>query len=162
MNLIVAVDKLWAIGKDNDLLVHIPEDMSFFREKTLNQVVIMGRKTLESFPGQKPLKNRINIVITKDKTYKKDDVIIVNSIEEAIKEANKHSKEVFIIGGGAIYRQMLDYCDTAYITKINVISTDADTFFPNIDAKQNWEVVEESNEKEHENIKYKFVKYKKK
>ena len=107
MNLIVAVDKNWAIGQDNKLLAHIPEDMKFFREKTMNQVVIMGRKTLESFPGENPLKNRINIVITTDKTYKKENAIIVSSIEEAIIEAKKHNKDVFVIGGASIYKQML-------------------------------------------------------
>ena len=161
MNLIVAVDKNWAIGQDNKLLAHIPEDMKFFREKTMNQVVIMGRKTLESFPGKNPLKNRINIVITTDKTYQKDEIIIVHSIEEAIIEAQKYNKEIFVIGGGTIYRQMLEYCDTVYITKIDIICSEADTFFQNMDNLNNWEIKEFSPIKEYKDLKYQFITYKK-
>lgn len=161
MNLIVAVDKNWAIGKNGNLLVHIPEDMKFFKEKTLNNVVIMGRKTLESFPGQKPLKDRINIVITNDKAYKKDGVLVVHSIRDAITEANKYNKEIFVIGGASIYRQMLHFCDTAYITKIDIFSTEADAFFPNIDKFENWKMEESSSIKEYKGLKYQFTIYKK-
>ena len=98
MNVIVAADKNWGIGKNNQLLVSIPADMKFFRTTTTGKVVIMGRKTLESFPGGLPLKNRVNIVITRDKNYKVKDAVVVHSIEEALEEAKKYSQEdVYVI-----------------------------------------------------------------
>ena len=115
MNIIVAVDKNWAIGKENKLLVSIPADMKFFRSTTTGKVVVMGRKTLESFPNGLPLKNRTNIVLTKDKNYKVKDAIIVHSIEEALEELKNYaSEDVYVIGGDSIYAQMLPYCDTAH------------------------------------------------
>ena len=89
MNLIVAVDSNWAIGKENKLLVSIPQDMKFFRETTKGKVVAMGRKTLESFPGGQPLKNRVNVVLTTDKNYKVKDTVIVHTIEEMLDELNR-------------------------------------------------------------------------
>ena len=103
MNLIVAVDKNWAIGKDNKLLVSIPDDMKFFRETTSGKVVVMGRKTLESFPNGKPLKNRVNIVLTRDESYQVKDAIVVHSKEELDKELAKYnSDDIFVIGGESI------------------------------------------------------------
>lgn len=165
MNLIVAVTSDWGIGKDNDLLVSIPEDMKFFRTTTGGKTVIMGRKTLESFPGGNPLKNRVNIVITHDKTYKKEGVIIVPSVEAAViaagMAADNPSEDVFVIGGASIYSQMLKYADTAYITKIDA-RPEADTFFPNLDEDPEWELTEKSEDKEHEGITYRFCTYKRK
>ena len=133
MNIIVAVDKNWAIGKENKLLVSIPADMKFFRSTTTGKVVVMGRKTLESFPNGLPLKNRTNIVLTKDKNYKVKDAIIVHSIEEALEELKKYaSEDVYVIGGDSIYAQMLPYCDTAHVTKID-FGYEADAWFPNLD-----------------------------
>ena len=118
MNLIVAVDSNWAIGKENKLLVSIPQDMKFFRETTKGKVVAMGRKTLESFPGGQPLKNRVNVVLTTDKNYKVKDTVIVHTIEEMVDELKKYdSEDIFVIGGESIYRQLLPYCTKAYITK---------------------------------------------
>ena len=118
MNLIVAVDSNWAIGKENKLLVSIPQDMKFFRETTKGKVVAMGRKTLESFPGGQPLKNRVNVVLTTDKNYKVKDTVIVHTIEEMLDELKKYdSEDIFVIGGESIYRQLLPYCTKAYITK---------------------------------------------
>lgn len=100
MNLIVAVDSNWAIGKENKLLVSIPQDMKFFRETTKGKVVAMGRKTLESFPGGQPLKNRVNVVLTTDKNYKVKDTVIVHTIEEMVDELKKYdSEDIFVIGG---------------------------------------------------------------
>ena len=131
MNIIVAVDKNWAIGKENKLLVSIPADMKFFRSTTTGKVVVMGRKTLESFPNGLPLKNRTNIVLTKDKNYKVKDAIIVHSIEEALEELKNYaSEDVYVIGGDSIYAQMLPYCDTAHVTKID-FGYEADAWFPN-------------------------------
>ena len=159
MNLIVAVDKNWAIGKDNKLLVSIPQDMKFFRETTMGKVVVMGRKTLESFPGGQPLKKRTNIVITRDKNYSVKDAIVVHSVEEALEELkNYNSEDVYVIGGDSIYRQMLPYCHVAHVTKINH-AYEADTYFPNLDEKEEWLVTGVSEEQTYFNLEYEFVRY---
>lgn len=159
MNLIVAVDNNWAIGKDNNLLTTIPEDLRFFREMTTNNVIVMGRKTLESFPEAKPLANRTNIVITNNPNYKAKGVTLVYSIDEAMEEIKKYpAEEVFIIGGQTIYEQFLDYCHVAHVTKINY-SYDADTYFPNLDDKDGWEIQGISEEYTYHDLDYKFYKY---
>lgn len=159
MNLIVAVDKNWAIGKENKLLVSIPQDMKFFRETTMGKVVVMGRKTLESFPGGQPLKKRTNIVITRDKNYSVKDAIVVHSVEEALEELkNYNSEDVYVIGGDSIYRQMLPYCDVAHVTKIDH-AYEADTYFPNLDEKEDWLVTGVSDEQTYFNLEYEFVRY---
>ena len=159
MNLIVAVDKNWAIGKENKLLVSIPQDMKFFRETTMGKVVVMGRQTLESFPGGQPLKKRTNIVITRDKNYSVKDAIVVHSIEEALEELkNYNSEDVYVIGGDSIYRQMLPYCDVAHVTKIDH-AYEADTYFPNLDEKDEWLVSGVSDEQTYFNLEYEFVRY---
>ena len=159
MNLIVAVDKNWAIGKENKLLVSIPQDMKFFRETTMGKVVVMGRKTLESFPGGQPLKKRTNIVITRDKNYSVKDAIVVHSVEEALEELkNYNSEDVYVIGGDSIYRQMLPYCHVAHVTKINH-AYEADTYFPNLDEKEDWLVTGVSDEQTYFDLEYEFVRY---
>ena len=133
MYCILSADENWGIGKDNKLLVSIPADMKMFREKTIGNVVIMGRKTLESFPKGLPLKDRVNIVLSSKGEESGNGEIIVRSVEEAIEEAKKYpDKKIFVIGGGSIYKQFLPYVDTAYVTKIDH-AYDADTFFPNLD-----------------------------
>lgn len=162
MNLIVAVDSNWGIGKDNKLLVNIPADMKFFRTTTSGKVVIMGRKTLESFPNGLPLKNRINIVITGNKDYKVKGAVVVHSIEEALREAGKYpSEDVYVIGGDSIYRQMLPYCTKAHVTKID-FAYQADTFFPDLDQMEEWKVTEESEEQTYFDLEYTFVTYERK
>lgn len=159
MNLIVAVDKNWAIGKENKLLVSIPQDMKFFRETTMGKVVVMGRKTLESFPGGQPLKKRTNIVITRDKNYSVKDAIVVHSVEEALEELkNYNSEDIYVIGGESIYRQMLPHCDVAHVTKIDH-AYEADTYFPNLDEKEDWLVTGVSDEQTYFNLEYEFVRY---
>lgn len=159
MNLIVAVDKNWAIGCNNRLLVSIPSDMKFFRETTMGKVVVMGRKTLESFPGGQPLKNRTNIVITSDSDYKVKDAIVVPSIEAAVEELKKYEEEdIFVIGGESIYRQMLPYCKTAYVTKIDH-AYDADTFFPNLDEMEDWKLTGVTEEQTYFDLEYVFARY---
>lgn len=158
MNLIVAVDKNWAIGKNNKMMWSIPADMKFFRETTKGNVVIMGRKTLESFPQGQPLKNRVNIVITKNKDYKVKGAVIVHSVEEAIEEAKKYEGDTFVIGGESIYRAMLGYCDKAYITKIDH-AFDADTYFPNLDTDDEWEMTKISEEQTCFDLEYYFTVY---
>lgn len=160
MKLIVAVDNNWGIGRKNALLVHIPNDMKFFREKTMGGVIIMGRKTLESFPQGQPLAGRINIVLTKDTAYKVKDAIVVHSMEEAIKVAGEQKKEIYCIGGASIYEQFLPYCDTAYVTKIDH-EYEADCFFPNLDRLKNWEIVSVSEEQTYFDLTYAFTEYRK-
>ena len=159
MNLIVAVDSNWAIGKENKLLVSIPQDMKFFRETTKGKVVAMGRKTLESFPGGQPLKNRVNVVLTTDKNYKVKDTVIVHSVEEMVEELKKYnSEDVYVIGGESIYRQLLPYCTKAYVTK-NDHAYDADTYFPDLDADPEWEMTKISDEQTYFDLEYVFVIY---
>ncbi len=159
MNLIVAVDKNWAIGKENKLLVSIPQDMKFFRETTIGKVVVMGRKTLESFPGGQPLKQRTNIVLTTDKNYSVKDAIVVHTIDELLEELKKYNDEdIYVIGGESIYRQMLPYCTLAHVTKINH-AYEADTYFPNLDEKDEWVVTGVSDEQTYFNLEYEFVRY---
>ena len=159
MNLIVAVDKNWAIGKDNKLLVSIPDDMKFFRETTTGKVVVMGRKTLESFPGGRPLKNRVNIVLTRDPQYTVKDAIVVHSKEELQQELKKYqSDDIFVIGGESIYRMLLDDCKHALVTYVDY-AYDADTFFPNLDEKPEWKMVEESEEQTYYDIEFYFRAY---
>jgi dihydrofolate reductase len=159
MNCIVAVDNNWAIGYQNKLLVSIPADMRFFRDETTNKVVIMGRNTLEGFPGAQPLKNRVNIVITLKKDYKVKDAIVVHSIEEALEEAKKYkSEDIYVIGGASIYRQMLPYCDVAHITKIDY-AYQADTYFPNLDEMEDWFLAEETEEQTYYDLSYTFCRY---
>ena len=159
MNLIVAVDNNWAIGNQGKLLNSIPEDMKFFRETTTGKVVIMGRKTLESFPNGLPLKKRVNIVITKDLNFTVKDAIIVHSIEEALEEAKKYNDEdIYVIGGDSIYRQMLPYCNVAHVTKMDY-AYQADTWFPNLDEDPEWVVAADSEEKTYFDLEYQFVMY---
>ena len=158
MNLIVAVDKNWASGKDNKLLVSIPADMKFFRETTKGNIVVMGRKTLESFPQGQPLQNRVNIVISRNKDYKVKGAVVVHSIEEAIEEAKKYEGDVYVIGGESIYRAMLPYCQTALVTKIDHAYT-ADTYFPNLDEDPEWELTGETEEQTYFDLEYVFRRY---
>ena len=159
MNLIAAVDKNWAIGKNNELLVSIPNDMKMFRQMTTGKVVVMGRKTLESFPNGLPLKNRVNIVLTKNQNYQVKGAIIVHSVEEVLEELKKYdSEDVYVIGGEQIYRQMLPYCDTAHMTKIDH-AYEADAYFPNLDEMPEWKLVKESEEETYFDIEYQFVVY---
>ena len=160
MNCIVAVDANWGIGKDNDLLISIPEDMKYFRKVTAGKTLIYGRKTLESFPGQKPLPKRRNIVITRKANYDAGTAEIVNSVEEAyLAVKDEDPGNVFVIGGGAIYRQMLPFCTRAYVTRIDKVF-DADTFFPDLDSDPEWKIESESETMNYEGISYRFVIYK--
>jgi len=162
MNLIVAVDKNWAIGCNNKLLTSIPADMKFFRETTMGKVVVMGRRTLESFPSGQPLKNRTNIVLTSDKQCEVKDAIVVHTIE-ALQELLKgyNSEDIFIIGGESVYRQMLPYCDIAYVTKIDYAYA-ADTYFPNLDEKEEWALTGVTEEQTYFDLEYVYAKYEQK
>ena len=161
MNLIVNADKNWGIGKNNELLVHIPNDMKMFRQMTTGKVVVMGRKTLESFPNGMPLPKRTNIVLTHDKDYDAKGAIVVGSKEELLDELEEYKDEdIFIIGGESIYRMMLPYCDTAYVTRTD-FAYDADTYFPDLDEMPEWKLVKESEEETYFDIEYQFLVYQK-
>lgn len=162
MNLIVVVDKNWAIGLGNKLLVSIPQDMKFFRETTKGKVVAMGRKTLESFPGGQPLKNRVNVVLTTDKSYSTNGIVLVHSLEEMLDELKRYpSEDIYVIGGETIYRQLLPHCDRAYITRIDH-AYDADTYFPNLDEDPQWEMTKTSEEQTYFDLEYVFTIYERK
>jgi dihydrofolate reductase len=119
----------------------------------------MGRETFESFPGKNPLKDRVNIVLTRNESFKDDRLIICNSVEQTLKELEKYDNDkIFIIVGESIYKQFLPYCNELYVTKVQN-KKKADKFFPNIDVMPEWNLVEESEEKEYNNIKYIFTKY---
>lgn len=162
MKIIVAVDKNWGIGYQNKLLISIPEDMRFFRNKTMNKVVIMGKNTLDTFPGGNALKNRVNIVITRNENCVRTDAIVVHSIEEAMEEVNKYKAEdIYVIGGSSIYKQLLPFCDTAFVTKIEY-AYQADTFFPDLDEDEDWNITEESEKFVYCDTEYAFYKYERK
>lgn len=158
VNIIVAADRNWAIGKNNRLMWSIPSDMKFFRDTTRGNIVIMGRKTLESFPQGQPLKNRVNIVITKNKDYKVKDAVVVHGITEALNEAKKYEGDIFVIGGESIYRAMLPYCQRAYVTRIDHVF-DADTYFPDLDADEDWEMTKTSEEQTCFDLEFYFTVY---
>jgi len=162
LKLIAATDNHWNIGIDGGLLVHIPQDMKFFKEKTMGSVVVMGRKTLESFPGKKPLPGRTNIVLTRDPDYRTEDtVIVVHDLEEltrVLSEYEDQGRDVFVIGGGSIYRQLLPLCDKAYITKVNV-SCEADTSMPDLDEDPEWTLRYVRKGGVHKGMEFQFCTY---
>ena len=162
MNLIVAVDKNWAIGHKGKLLVTIPADQKLFRDETKGKVVVMGRKTLESLPSGQPLRERTNIVITRNEQYEKKGVIVMHSVEETLEYLKQfNSEDIFIIGGEEIYRQFLPYCDVAHVTWIDY-KYQADTYFPNLDQDPEWHVTDESDEQTYFDLCYEFRKYERK
>lgn len=146
MKAIVAVDKNWGIGKNNDLLFHLKKDMAFFRATTLNKVVVMGSNTLKSFPNGKPLKDRINIVLYPN-GEKREDCIIVGSLEELFATLKNYpSEDIFVVGGAMFYRTMLPFCDTVFVTKV-FADGDATVFYENLDNLPEWSI-ESMSEKE--------------
>lgn len=162
MNIIVAVDENWAIGNQNDLLIRIPNDHKHFREETTGKVVVLGRKTLETFPQGLPLKNRTNIILSTNPNYQVKDALVMHSVDELLEELKKYpSEDVYIIGGSSLYQQMLPYCDTAHVTRIDHAYT-ADSYFPNLEADSEWVKTAISDEQVYFDITYHFVKYEKK
>ena len=162
MNIIVAVDNNWAIGCRNQLLITIPNDHKHFREETTGKVVVLGRKTLETFPQGLPLKNRTNIILTKDKDYQVKDAVIAHSIDELLQELKQyHDEDVYIIGGESVYRQMLPYCSVAHVTKIDH-QYEADSYFPNLDNDPEWQITADSDEQTYFDIAYQFLRYERK
>lgn len=159
MNIIAAVDANWAIGYKNELLVKIPNDQKWFQKITTGKVVLMGRKTMETFPNGMPLKNRTNIVLTGDRALRVKDAELVYGIEELLEKLKQYNTEdVYVIGGESVYEELLPYCDTAYITKIDY-TYQADRYFPNLDNDADWHIESESEEQTYFDLEYYFVKY---
>jgi len=156
MELIVAVYEDWGIGKDGTQPIALSADRKFFREATKGAMVIVGRKTLADFPGGKPLPNRVNVVLTRQDT-EIPDVIICHSPEEAVALAEK-AERAMVIGGGSIYKQLLPYCDTAYITKVHS-TPESDTFFPDLDTDDQWRLAQVLQAGEENGIGYEMCLY---
>ena len=159
MNLIVSVDQNWGIGRDGKLLFFLPADMKFFRETTQGGVVVMGRGTFESLPGKRPLKNRVNIILSGNTALTPEGFLVCYSIEEVRRTIEKYDNDtVFIIGGESLYREFLGDCATAYVTKVER-SVPADRYLPNLDQLPDWRLVFESEPQEHEGISFRFCTY---
>ena len=157
---ILNCDSKFGIGKANGLLFRLPKDMAFFRKTTEGHAVAMGENTLLSFPGSAPLKNRKNIVLSKDASHAHEGVVNVHSLPEflvAIKEELAHD-DVFVIGGASIYRQMLPYYDEVLLTKVDE-DGGAEVFFPNLDEDPNYECVEEKEPEEDNGHQIRFTRY---
>ena len=157
MNLIVAVYDDWGIGKDGTQPIALSADRKFFRETTRGAMVIVGRRTIADFPGQKPLPGRVNIALSRN-GLEIPGFTLCRSPGEAA-ELAKTAEKCFVIGGGTVYRQMLDFCDTAYITKVHV-TPESDTFFPNLDENPDWYLAETLLSGEENGIAYEMLLYK--
>lgn len=159
MKLIFSADENWGIGRDNGLLFRAKGDMARFKTMTTGRVVIMGRATLESLPGSKPLKDRVNIVLTSDRSYRAEDALVCGSVEELLIAVKDYPEDdLFVIGGESLYRQLLPYCDTAYITRF-LAAAPADRFMPDFDALPEWKLWSRSEEFCEDGLRYRFDVY---
>ena len=154
MELVVAADKNWGIGFEGTQNLVVPEDRKHFRAVTGHGTVIVGHRTLLDFPGGRPLKNRRNIVLTRDPDLAVEGAEVAHSVEEAL-ELAKNDPEVFVIGGESVYRALFPYCQRAYVTRIDA-APDADAFFPNLEADPAWRLTDPGEAREHEGLKYRF------
>ena len=162
MNMIVAVDSNWAIGNKDQLLVSIPNDHKMFRQMTTGKVVVLGRKTLATFPQGLPLVNRTNIILSRNPDFQVKGATVVHSVEELLEALKAYEQEdIFIIGGATVYEELLPYCDTVHVTKIDK-AYEADAFFPNLDADDAWHITADSDEQTYFDITYQFLKYERK
>ena len=160
MNMIVAADKNWGIGKDGQLLTHLSGDLKYFKERTLGKAVVMGRKTLESLPGGRPLPGRTNIVLTANPDYEKEGCVIVHSMDELRKKCSEFPDDsVMIIGGATLYNELMEECESLFITKIYE-EIEADAFIKNADELPDYKVVWQSEMQEDHGIRYQFFEYK--
>lgn len=155
---VAAVDRNWAIGNKGSLLVHISEDMKNFRKITAGKTVIYGRKTLETFPGGKPLPKRENIILSRNPDYTVENATVVHSIEELLAQMPENTDDMVVIGGGMIYHALLPYCDTAVITKLEA-EFEADAWFDDLDADPAWECAERGEDRECDGLVFHFDRY---
>lgn len=159
MNLIVAVDRHWGIGKNGRLLVSIPEDQRLFREETLGKTVIMGRKTLESLPGGKPLYGRNTLILSRDPKYQVKGARCFHDMEDVLEAVSGIDPEdIFVAGGEEIYREFLPYCRTAHVTYIDYVY-EADKYCPNLDEDPQWVMDLETEEATYFDLCYSFRRY---
>lgn len=162
MNMIVAVDNNWAIGNKNQLLISIPNDHKHFREETRGKVVVLGRKTLSTFPQERPLDNRVNIILSRNENYSVKGAVIAHSLEDLLLKLKDYDdRDVYVIGGEMTYKEMLPYCNTVHVTKIDR-EYQADTYFPNLDKLPEWSIVAESDEQTYFDVTYQFLQYERK
>lgn len=159
MNIIVAVDNNWAIGNKGRLLVSIPNDMKHFREETTGKVIVLGRKTLETFPQGMPLAGRTNIILSANPKFQVKGGIVVHSIPELLEELKQYEdRDVYLVGGESLYRSLLPYCDVAHVTKIDH-DYEADAYFPNLDNDPEWRITADSDEQTYFDLPYVFQRY---
>ena len=158
MNVIVAVDENWAIGLEGDQLCYIPADLKRFQKLTTGHPVLVGRKTIATFPGGRPLKNRRNLILSTKPDYAPEGGEVFSTLAQALAAA---TEDTFVIGGEQVYRGTLDQCDTAYVTKIHK-TFPADRYFPDLDADPAWEIAEREGPFTHEDLTYSYVTYKRK
>lgn len=159
MELIVAVYDDWGIGKDGTQPIALSADRKFFRETTRGAMVIVGRRTIEDFPGQKPLPGRVNVALTRS-NLDFPGFTVCHSPAEVVQLAQT-AQRAMVIGGGSIYRQMLQYCDTAYVTKVHCVPA-SDTYFPNLDEAADWEMEQVLQSGEENGVAYEMCLYKRK
>jgi len=159
MKAILSADLNWGIGCGGKLLQRVPEDMKFFMKMTTGMVVVMGRETFESLPGMQPLKDRVNIVLSKNGYFDNDKLIVCRSIDELFRQLEKyHTDDVFVIGGESVYTQLLPYCSEVYVTRFEKVFK-ADRHFPNLDVEENWKLVFESDSSNYKDLSFRFLKY---
>ena len=156
MNVIVAVDRNWAIGRDGDQLVYISEDLKHFKALTAGHPVLLGRKTLATFPGGRPLKGRRNLILSRNPDFAPEGAEVFSSLEALLAAA---PEDAFVIGGASVYASLLDRCDTAYITKIDRAFPEADCFFPNLDERPEWRAAETGPALEEDGLRFQYVTY---
>lgn len=160
--MLVASDANWAIGCKNQLLVSIPNDHKTFRQMTEGKVIVLGRKTLATFPQGLPLQNRTNMILSGNPSFSVKGAQIMHSLEELLAALGGYPDEdIYIVGGESVYRMMLPYCDTVHVTRIDH-AYEADAYFPNLDKLPEWEIAEESEEQTYFDIPYTFVRYERK
>ena len=160
MKMLFSADYNWAIGNQGDLLLRIPEDMRYFKQLTTGNIIVMGRKTFESLPGSRPLPDRINIVLSATLDPHRDDIKVCDSLASLLDFLGEYkSEDIYIIGGAGLFELMLPYCDTALVTKIDHQFA-ADTHMTNLDQDPDWEMVQEGEPRQHQDISYRFTVYK--
>ena len=155
MKLIAAVDRNWALGKDGDQLVYLKEDLKRFRALTLGKCVILGRRTLEALPGGRTLPGRESIILSRDMNFFVEGAAVCHSVDEVLAAA---PKDAFVIGGAAVYRELLPHCDTAFLTKIDG-EYPADCWFPDLDKLPEWTAGEPSEKLEQDGVRYRYIIY---
>lgn len=156
MNLIVAVDRNWAIGRDGDQLVYLSEDLKHFKALTTGHPVILGRKTLATFPGGRPLKGRRNMILSRSPGFAPEGAEVFQNLPALLEAA---PEDAFVLGGASVYAALLDKCDTAYVTKIEASFPGPDCFFPNLDRLPQWHVTDEGPTLEEQGLRFRYVTY---